>query len=73
MIVCCVNDDFEVFEIILLCLQTLIASLANDIPNVRDFGMPVVAWKKNELDALVVNFFDKLSPDAKLAPVFLPI
>ena len=73
MIVCCVYDNFEVFKIILLRLQTLIASLADDIPNVRDFNMPVVAWKKNELNSLIVHFFNKLSPDAKFAPEFLPI
>ena len=64
LIVCGVNDSLEILEIILLRLQTLIASRTNYISNVRDFSVPVVAWKKNELDALVVHFFYILSPDA---------
>ena len=64
LIVCGVNDSLEILEIILLRLQTLIASRTNYISNVRDFSVPVVAWKKNELDALVVHFFYILSPNA---------
>ena len=73
LLVCCINDSLEILEIILLSFQTPIACLANHIPNFRDFSVDVVAWKKNELNALVIRLFDLLSPYAELVSKLVPI